>query len=322
MSPPVTSLLCPLLGVGMAGSGKTTLLQRLNSHLHAHDHPPYIINLDPAVHLLPYGAHVDIRDTVQYKSVMQEYGLGPNGAIMTSLNLFATRFDQVLNLLHKPRDPPLEYIIADTPGQIEVFTWSASGAILTEALANDFPNVILFVVDTPRALAPQTFMSNMLQACSILYRTRLPLVLVFNKVDVASPDPCLQWVRDYDAFHDALEEDPTYAATLARSLSLALDEFYSGIQCATVSAVTGQGMEELFRQVDVAAQQYRDEYVPDLEARRKVKADKEAAVLAERVAALRADMSAAREGVGAIPVPVEGNPLKEIPRRPRGGDGG
>lgn len=26
---------------------------------------------------------------------MKQYGLGPNGGILTSLNLFATRFDQV-----------------------------------------------------------------------------------------------------------------------------------------------------------------------------------------------------------------------------------
>ena len=38
---------------------------------------------------------LDIRDTVKYKEVMKQYGLGPNGGIVTSLNLFATRFDQV-----------------------------------------------------------------------------------------------------------------------------------------------------------------------------------------------------------------------------------
>ena len=32
---------------------------------------------------------------VNYKNVMKQYGLGPNGGILTSLNLFATRFDQV-----------------------------------------------------------------------------------------------------------------------------------------------------------------------------------------------------------------------------------
>lgn len=29
-----------------------------------------------------------------------------------------------------------KYILIDTPGQIEVFTWSASGQIITEALVS------------------------------------------------------------------------------------------------------------------------------------------------------------------------------------------
>lgn len=44
---------------------------------------------------VPYPANIDIRDTVDYKKVMKQYNLGPNGAIVTSLNLFATKFDQV-----------------------------------------------------------------------------------------------------------------------------------------------------------------------------------------------------------------------------------
>ena len=43
----------------------------------------------------------DIRDTVNYKEVMKQYNLGPNGGIVTSLNLFATRFDQVMNFIEK-----------------------------------------------------------------------------------------------------------------------------------------------------------------------------------------------------------------------------
>ena len=39
----------------------------------------------------------------------------------------------MLALCEKKREPQLEYIIVDTPGQIEIFTWSASGAIITEA---------------------------------------------------------------------------------------------------------------------------------------------------------------------------------------------
>lgn len=64
---------------------------------------------------------------------MKQYGLGPNGGIVTALNLFATKFDQVLNLIER-RSEECEHVVIDTPGQIEVFTWSASGNIITEAL--------------------------------------------------------------------------------------------------------------------------------------------------------------------------------------------
>lgn len=55
----------------------------------------YVINLDPAVLTLPFAANIDIRDTVRYKEVMKQFNLGPNGGILTSLNLFATKFDEV-----------------------------------------------------------------------------------------------------------------------------------------------------------------------------------------------------------------------------------
>lgn len=55
----------------------------------------YVMNLDPAIMTLPFGANIDIRDTVRYKEVMKQFNLGPNGGILTSLNLFSTKFDEV-----------------------------------------------------------------------------------------------------------------------------------------------------------------------------------------------------------------------------------
>lgn len=73
-------------------------------------------------------------------------------------------------------------MVIDTPGQIEVFTWSASGSIITETLASTFPTIVVYVMDTARSTNPVTFMSNMLYACSILYKTKLPFIVVLNKV--------------------------------------------------------------------------------------------------------------------------------------------
>lgn len=35
---------------------------------------------------------------------MKNYNLGPNGAILTSLNLFSAQFDQVLNKMEEKKD--------------------------------------------------------------------------------------------------------------------------------------------------------------------------------------------------------------------------
>ena len=110
---------------------------------------------------------------------MEKYNLGPNGGIVTSLNLFSTKFNQVIDLVKKSNS---EIVIFDTPGQIEVFTWSVSGNIICESLASYFPTIVLYIVDTVRSVSPTTFMSNMLYACSILYKTGLPFIVALNKV--------------------------------------------------------------------------------------------------------------------------------------------
>jgi hypothetical protein len=48
---------------------------------------------------------------------------------------------QVLDILEKRASEGLKRVFFDTPGQIEVFTWSASGMIITETLALKFPTV-------------------------------------------------------------------------------------------------------------------------------------------------------------------------------------
>ena len=349
--------------VGMAGSGKTTFMKQLQKSLdlkarscdqpnatHQDEtdgtkdmsnlpRPGYAINLDPAAKYVPFSSSIDIRDTVDYVEVMRQHKLGPNGAILTCLNLFATKFDQVMEILERrafggspPADGesveesidspnekqpgtsdineveehsknntaesketekdarqaasserlPLDYILVDTPGQIEAFTWSASGTIVTSAMATTFPTVLAFVIDTPRCAASvHTFMSNMLYACSMLYRAKLPMVVVLNKTDVVGCQFIKDWMEDYESFQEALDDATAsgnghseemaggtgYYASLTRSLSLVLDEFYNHLHKVGVSSVTGDGVEEFWNVVQEAAMEYEEGYLVDLKLR-------------------------------------------------------
>lgn len=301
-------------------------MQRLNAHLHkAAPTPaarPYLVNLDPAVRHLPYSPNIDIRDSVNYKEVMAQYNLGPNGGIMTCLNLFATKIDQIIGLLEKRRgEGNAETVLIDTPGQIEVFVWSASGAIVTEALATTSPTVLAYVVDTPRTISStSTFMSNMLYACSILYKTKLPMILVFNKTDVARHEVAVDWMKDFEIFQAALrkEEDEAersgsgplgasggtgYMASLLNSMSLVLEEFYNHLDVVGVSSMTGEGADDFFTAVEVKRQEFIKDYIPEMERLKALRDERAADKKAE-------ELRRAMEGLSG-PSGSSSNPFKD-----------
>jgi GTPase SAR1 family protein len=78
---------------------------------------------------------------------------------------------------------------------------------------------------------------------SILYKTRLPFILVFNKTDVSPHAFALEWMSDFEAFQAALashsdtqdgDGEPTYMNSLMNSMSLVLDEFYKHLKVVAV----------------------------------------------------------------------------------------
>ena len=88
----------------------------------------------------------------------------------------------------------------DTPGQLEVFSWSASGKLITDSFSMIFPSILIYIVDVPRCNNPNTFSSNMLYILSIMYKMKLPMLLVFNKIDVIKGNNVIKWIEDYETF--------------------------------------------------------------------------------------------------------------------------
>ena len=92
------------------------------------------VNLDPGVTELPYVADVDIRDRISLTDIMDTYKLGPNGALILSCDLIATNLESIIPDIeeHSP-----EYVIIDTPGQIEQFVYRNSGPYVVNNIKFD-----------------------------------------------------------------------------------------------------------------------------------------------------------------------------------------
>ncbi|XP_017006620.2 GPN-loop GTPase 1 [Drosophila takahashii] len=256
-----------IIVLGMAGSGKTTFTRSLIQHAQEKFNP-YVVNLDPACKEVPYATHVDIRDTVNYREVMKQYQLGPNGGIVTALNMFTTKMAQFAELVRRAGERGHKWCVIDTPGQIEVFTWSASGNIITEGLATMFPTIVVYVMDVVRSACPTTFMSNMLYACSILYKTRLPFLVALNKIDLQDCSFVLDWMTDFEAFQEALEQEQSFVSNLTRTMSLTLDTFYENLSTCGVSAKTGVGFAQLLTKIKECVSEYERDYKPVYEKMR------------------------------------------------------
>ncbi len=106
----------------------------------------------------------------------------------------------------------------------------------------------------------------------ILYKTRLPFILVFNKIDAQSHDFALSWMSDFQLFQAALHSpashingEPSYMNSLMSSMCLVLDEFYTHLSAVGVSAMTGEGIEGFFEKVEEKRQEWERDYRPELE---------------------------------------------------------
>ena len=229
---------------GTAGAGKSLLTSKLKEYYAKNATFPITLNLDPGVASLPYSPDIDVRDYIDLNSLMEQYELGSNGSLIMANDLIATKIDDI----QKEADTiNPDYLIVDTPGQIELFAYRQSGPFfVNEFIAEEKMNLFLF--DGTMVSTPNNFVSLTLLSTSIRLRLGLPTDNVITKTDLIQEN--LEKVLSWSGTDSQLDADlagevngDTFSLVSDILTSLNRHDFQQDL--IPVSNATGDGMVNL-----------------------------------------------------------------------------
>ncbi len=180
---------------------------------------------------------------------MRKYKLGPNGSIIAAIDMLAVRAQEIKSQI---MDIGANYVLIDTPGQMELFAFRSVGSVLINRLSMD-RSAVVFVIDATQAQTPSGYVSSMLLALSTQFRFNMPQVNVLNKIDLLDRsviDEVLEWGgEETDLLREALMSNQ--ANKLETDLSIRLSDILTAIgtipRPIPISAKTGEGLDALYR---------------------------------------------------------------------------
>ena len=228
--------------IGTAGSGKSRLTAAFGEWLRMSKQDVAIINLDPGASILPYSPEVDVRDYVDVGTLMEQYGLGPNGALIMAADLIADRLEQISKEVEELQS---DIVLVDTSGQMELFAFRASGPYIANGLTNEH-KALVYLFDAVFSVNPLNYVSNLFLSSAVYNRFLLPQVYLLSKCDLLPKeevDRIVDWSSDPNALVASIEEKlEGTKRLLSRNMVRVMYKLGLRFLLTPVSAKTNEGM--------------------------------------------------------------------------------
>jgi len=228
--------------IGTAGSGKSLFTAAFSEWLKMSKQDVAVVNLDPGVLKLPYSPDVDVRNYVDVGNIMEKYGLGPNGALILAADLIA---DEIGNIAKDIEAVDADLVLVDTPGQMELFAFRASGPYIVNELTKE-PKAIIYLFDAVFSINPLNYVSNMFLSAAVYNRFFQPQLHLLSKCDLlpeAEVKTITDWAANPRALEDSIEQKLEGIKRLfSRNMMRAINQLGIKFLLLPVSAKTNQGI--------------------------------------------------------------------------------
>jgi hypothetical protein len=237
--------------IGTAGSGKSTLTYNFKRWMELRSLDAVTVNLDPGAENLPYEPDVDIRDWISLEEIMETYSLGPNGAQIACADMVALNTEDIKKSIDAFKT---DYVLMDTPGQLELFVFREAGKYLVKFL-NPERSIIAYLLDYALAKTASGLVSQLLLSLSTNFRLNRPQINILSKADMLTEEEqkqLEQWSNDTDLLYTSMQdEEASVYREMSEGILGLIQNFKSHAELIPTGKENYQGIEDLYTAIQL-----------------------------------------------------------------------
>jgi GTPase SAR1 family protein len=171
---------------GPAGVGKSHFISTFYKSCEKKERNIFCVNMDPGAETFSYPVVIDIRSLISIDLVMETEEIGPNCAIVETLELFQEDYNLKEWLQRELGNYDDDYLFIDCVGQVELYTHLNTFKPIVEIFIELGYKVSgIFLLDITYILEPEKFVSGILMCISTMCQfEQIPWTNVMTKIDL------------------------------------------------------------------------------------------------------------------------------------------
>ncbi|NVM27581.1 MAG: ATP/GTP-binding protein [Candidatus Helarchaeota archaeon] len=235
-----------IIFLGPAGSGKTSLCNVYGQWLKQHRQESVsFVNLDAGVDYIPFSPDLDIRNYFTLSEIMKKDKLGPNGAMLRANELLLAQKNTILKRINNLNS---EFVLIDTPGQLEAFVFKEAGPVFLQQLKIKSPTIVIFILDAELTQSASNLIVGLLLALAVQIQIGIASVYILHKADLLPKNSkIVEMIQDPQYLKDRiLAEHQGSMAELALIAQQAVAELSPSMRIVSTSATKEPfGLDEM-----------------------------------------------------------------------------
>jgi len=205
--------------------------------------------MDPGSQTSRKIADFDITTAISSQELMKKQKLGPNGAILEACRQILAQRDLIFKNIFPDIEQGVDFILIDTPGQLDSFILQPFGAAFFNELNNILPLSAIYLFDATALQNPVNIPAQLFLNAAATFQLHFEVTPCLSKADLVDVTKVLPLLQEPQNLRTIIEASTQGVLSDLAIQSLdTLSRFRLPVRIVPVSSLQGQesGLDELY----------------------------------------------------------------------------